>query len=89
MLPPIAPVHQQDRVVPPPAGLEELALEFRKGKPLDTEEILDKAVGSAQQQLPRTGSAVEELSGRSCAANLAYWPWQALNKFVSCMTSCV
>ena len=30
--------------------LEELALEFRKGKPLDTEEILDKAVGSAQEQ---------------------------------------
>ena len=69
--------------------LEELALEFRKGKPLDTEEILDKAVGAAQERLPRTGSAVEELSGRSCAANLAYWPWQALNKFVSCMTSCV
>ena len=80
-------VHYEDNSL----HLEELALEFRKGKPLDTGEILDKAVGSAQQseQLLRTGSAVEELSGRSCAANLAYWPWQALNKFVSCMTSCV
>ena len=38
-------VHYEDNSL----HLEELALEFRKGKPLDTGEILDKAVGSAQQ----------------------------------------
>ena len=62
--------------------LEEMALEFSRGKPLNADALI-AAVGRREVR-----EAVEAPQ-RTCAQNLAYWPWQALRRFVSCFTRLV
>ena len=62
--------------------LEEMALEFSKGKPLNADALI-AAVGRREVR-----EAVEAPQ-RTCAQSLAYWPWQALRRFVSCFTKLV
>ena len=52
--------------------LEEIALEFSRGKPLDVEDLI-KAVGRREVR------ELKETTQRTCAQNLAYWPWHLLS----------
>ena len=62
--------------------LEEIALEFSRGRPLDVEELLE-AVGKREVR------ELEEITQRTFAQNLAYWPWHLLRECVSCVTHLV
>eukprot|EP01046_Picozoa_sp_COSAG06_P004552 COSAG06_NODE_191_length_20709_cov_8.536778_5_plen_1153_part_00 len=62
--------------------LEQIALEFSRGKPLDAEALI-AAVGKRE---PRES---QETVQRTCAESLAYWPWHVLSRFVTCFTQLV
>lgn len=62
--------------------LEDIALEFSRGKPLDVDTLI-KVVGKREVR------ELEETPQRTFAQNLAYWPWQALRECVSCVTHLV
>lgn len=62
--------------------LEEMALEFSRGKPLDADVIIE-AVGKREVR------ELEDPAQRTFAQNVAYWPWYLLHECVSCVTHLV
>jgi hypothetical protein len=63
-------------------ALEEIALDFSRGKPLDVDALV-RAVGCREVR------QLEEIAQRTFAQNLAYWPWHMLSECVSCVTHLV